>query len=198
MGIKHEITPTQEAWLIEHYADTKNEDLLRRLGWKANAGRSLRRLAVRLGLNKSKDFMRTTQANAAAHARIANQGEGNAGSKNLLIYGKAHQFKKGVTSRQRLGENERIRKMQASLCETIRKERLRINWGFDQQTKLRLISNQRQVQTRYALKKLGYIIPCRRATTVYYNGDTKRSAAIENAAAERGITIIQQPPQTEQ
>ncbi len=195
-GKKHRITREQEAWLIENYADTKNEDLLAHIGWEANAGRSLRRIAVRLGLAKSKDFMRATQAKATAHARIANQGEGNAGARNLRIYGKAHQFKKGVTSRQRLGderENERLRKMRISRNETIHKERIRINWGFEQQTKLRLISNPKQTMTRHALKKRGYIVPCRRATTVYYDSDTVRSEKVERRAAERGIIIKPKP-----
>lgn len=123
-GTKHIITTAQEAWLIEHYSDTKNADILEHLGWDANQGRSLRRIAALLGLQKSRDFMHQAQTNAMEHARIANQGEGNAGAKNLLLYGVAHRFKKGENNIQRIGaerEAARLKKSHDSRCETIRK-----------------------------------------------------------------------------
>lgn len=195
-GTKHIITPAQEAWLIEHYSDTKNADILEHLGWDANQGRSLRRIAALLGLQKSRDFMHQAQTNAMEHARIANQGEGNAGAKNLLLYGVAHRFKKGENNIQRIDaerEAARLKKSHDSRCETIRKERIRINWGFEQKTKMKFTrEGAARTSVRHALKKRGYIVPHRGARTIYYDSQTRRSLQVEARATKRGFTIDKQ------
>lgn len=196
-GRKHEITPEQRRWLIEHYADTSNAECLEHIGFEPNAGRSLRRIAVSLGLEKSREFMAKAQRNATDHATIMNRGEGNRGKENLLKYGKATRFKKGTNSLQRLGaerEAARLKKSHESRNETIRKERIRISWGFDQKTRMRLVREPRERTTlRHSLRQKGYIVPHRGATTVFYDSNTRRSSLVEERAAKRGFIIQKQP-----
>lgn len=138
-------TAEQEQWLEANFANTSNDECARHCGCSP---RTVIRKARAMGLDKSRDFMRQAQANAAEAARIMNQGEGNSGKANLLKYGKAHQFKPGITSRQRLGderENERLRKAHKKRNETISKDYLRLRWGFEPKTRLikHLPKNQR-------------------------------------------------------
>lgn len=125
-------------------------------------------------------------------AAESNRGEGNKGIANLLKYGKAYRFKKGETSRQRLGderEKERIRKSAATRRETLRKERMRVNWGLEQQTRLKIGHNRKKSVMRHTLKKRGYIIPFHGASEAYHTDDTNRSAVVECHAKEVGIEI---------
>lgn len=184
------LTPSQEAWLVANYADTYNADICKRLGLKLS---TMHRLAAELGLKKSPELMRAAQAAATEKARIMLKGEGNKGRMNLAIYGKPFRFKKGETSRQRLGderEDERMRKVHESRRQTIRMEKIRINWGLPQRTKMRLVNNPKQRWIRSYLHSKGYIIPCRRATTVYYDDATIRGEKAERTAKERGIEIL--------
>ncbi len=190
-GKKTTLNPWQQKWLAENFAETSNADCAKNLnvGW-----RTVVRIARQMGLEKSQAFMERSWRKGVETMRIMNQGEGNKGKINLLIYGKQHQFKPGITSRQRLGDErevERIKKAAASRRETVRKELIRIRWGIEQKTKLRLVSNDKQRLMRYALRKRGYIVP-RAAIDVFYNSDTRRSALVEKHAEESGIRIYQQ------
>ena len=74
--------------------------------------------------------------------------------------------------------------------DTIRRERLRIKWGLEHRTKLKL---EREPGTRsdyrHALKKRGYIIPCRGSLVAYYTDETQRSTLVERRATNHGLTI---------
>lgn len=193
-GNKIILTPEQEAWLCEHYADTHNSDCLVALGWQPNQWRTLRRVAKRLCLEKSAEFMRRCQRHTAACAAEALRGVGNGGKVNM-IKGAPYRFKPGVSCLDRLGperEAARLRKSLASRRETIRKERIRIHWGFEQQTKMRLISNKEARVLRHRLKRLGYIVPCRMSKVVYYTAATVRRPRLEARAPGCGITIKEQ------
>lgn len=190
-GIKRQITDAQRRWLTQHFACTANAECLAALGWPANAWRTLRRIAADMGLEKSREFMAGAQANAARQAAIANRGEGNEGKRNLLVYGAAHRFQKGVTSAERLGEErnrERLRKAHATRNATIRSERMRIKWGLPQRTNLKLTGSAKHRNLRHSLKKRGYIV-ARGAHDIYYNGDTRRSTLVESHAAANGFTF---------
>lgn len=193
-GVKTIVTAADELWLVEHYADTKNADILKHLGWSPCAWRTLRRAAHRLGLKKSAAFMRRCQAHTTECARIANQGEGNAGKVNLLKYGRVHQFRKGENNTMRNGEdNERRRlaKMRETRNATIRRERVRINWGLEQRTRLKLVREPRErTLLRHNFKARGYDVPCRGTMTIGYDGQTRRSAVMERHARELGLEII--------
>lgn len=188
-GKKTELTDEQRRWLMEHFADTKNEDCARRCGCSL---RTVVRLARGMGLAKSREFMVAAQRHAADEARIMNKGEGNRGKENLLRYGHQYQFRKGESNVQRLGEEkdrERIRKTRETRNKTIASERMRIKWGFEQKTRLRLVRQPKQwISYRYTMKRRGYIAS-RGSREIYYNETTNRSAAVENNATKAGLII---------
>lgn len=184
------LTPEQQDWLREHFATTLNKEIAAHLGVSL---RTTVRLARELGLEKDPAWFHGVVMERCAMMAEANRGEGNAGKANLLKYGKAHYFKPGVSSRERLGderERERIEKSAAARRETVRKELQRIRWGFDQQTRLKLTRNDSRTAMRYTLKRRGYIIPHRGANVAFFNSSTDRSSVVEAHARERGITII--------
>ena len=182
-------TDEQRDWLIEHFSTTLNKDCADYLGVSM---RTMIRFARELGLEKDPAWLHGIYMERVRIAARANKGEGNKGVANLLKYGEPYRFKKGETSRQRLGnerEKERIRKAVTSLRETRRKERMRVNWGLEQQTKLRVVRNKKKTVMRHALKKRGYIIPFRGASVVYYTDNTDRSIIVEQHAKDVGIEI---------
>lgn len=180
----------QQAWLCANFATTLNKDVAAHLGVSL---RTAIRLARSLGLEKDPAWLHGVFMERQAMMAASNRGDGNAGKANLLKYGAAHRFKPGITSRERLGderERRRIEKSAATRRETLRKERMRLNWGLEQQTKLKIGHNRKRAATRHALKKRGYIIPARGANVAYYNSETNRSDAVERHARERGIAVM--------
>ena len=190
-GKKTELTDEQRRWLMEHFADTKNEDCARRCGCSL---RTIVRLARSMGLAKSREFMVAARRKGQEMAAIMNRGEGNRGKVNLLRYGARYQFRKGESNVQRLGEakeRERIRKSREARNKTIASERVRIKWGFEQKTKLRLVRQPKQwISYRNTMKRRGYIAS-RGSREIYYNEKTDRSAAVENNATKAGLIILQ-------
>ncbi len=92
----------------------------------------------------------------------------------------------------RLGKKrnaERIAKSAASRRETVKKERMRIRWGFEQQTKLKLVHNRERALYRFALKKRGYIVE-RGGREAIVTENTTRSEIVEQRAAKHGIRIV--------
>ena len=184
------LTPEQQDWLRANFATTLNKDIAAHLGVSL---RTAVRLARSLGLEKDPAWLHGVFMERQAMMVASNRGDGNAGKANLLKYGAAHRFKPGITSRERLGderERRRIEKSAATRRETLRKERMRLNWGLEQQTKLKIGHNRKRTATRHAIKKRGYIIPSRGANVAYYNSETNRSDAVERHARERGIEIL--------
>lgn len=182
-------TDEQRDWFVAHFSTTLNKDCAEHLGVSM---RTMIRFARELGLEKDTAWLHDVFMERCAMAQQANKGEGNKGVVNLLEYGKAYRFKKGETSRQRLGderEKERIRKSAATRRETLRKERMRVNWGLEQQTRLKIGHNRKKSVMRHTLKKRGYIIPFRGASVAYHTDDTNRSAVVECHAKEVGIEI---------
>lgn len=182
-------TDEQRDWLIEHFPTTLNKDCA---GYLGVSMRTMIRFARELGLEKDPAWLHGVFMERCSMMAEANRGEGNHGTANLLKYGKAYRFKKGVSPRQRLGderEKERIAKSVASLRETRRKERMRVNWGLEQQTKLKIGHNKKKTVMRHSLKKRGYIIPFRGASVAYYTDNTDRSHIVEQHAKEIGIEI---------
>lgn len=57
------MTAEQKQWLCEHYADTKNDDILAYLGVSMTA---MQRIKRSLGLHKSAEYMRKAQQHAVA------------------------------------------------------------------------------------------------------------------------------------
>lgn len=64
-GVKIVLSEKQEKWLIKHFKHTKNKEIAERLGI---AEVSLHRIARRMGLTKSKQFVAKCQAERVAKA----------------------------------------------------------------------------------------------------------------------------------
>ena len=140
---KHIWSPQELKYLTVNFHNTENEDLADHLGISV---RSVCRQASKLGLRKSKSFMRRTQLECSRAAQYFGRKTGRFEAMkgvytSNLQAGRVTRFQEGVNNRERNGaQNEaaRIRKAAVSRSETIRKERWRIAHGFPQLTKLRL------------------------------------------------------------
>lgn len=184
------LSPKAEKWLIRHFKHTKNDVIMAKLGLSHS---TLHRLARELGLTKSRQFIKKTQQECTAAAIESHQRNGTYPPKGYRIpRSDEFCFKPGITPEMRLGKKrnqERIAKAAASRRETVRKERARIVWGFDQKTKLKLVHNRKRAIYRHALKKRGYIVE-RGGREAVVAETTIRSEIVEHRAAQHGITII--------
>lgn len=72
--------------------------------------------------------------------------------------------------------------------ELVNKERMRVNWGADQKTNLKVVCNKQRHSLKYRLKRIGYktgLIP----NLFHYDENTKRNLEYEKAAKTLGLTI---------
>lgn len=184
------LTPRLERWLIQHFKHTKNDVIMAKFGLSHS---TLHRFARELGLTKTRQFMKKTQQECTAAAKESHRRNGTYPPKGYRIpKSEDNCFKPGVTPEMRLGKKrnkERIAKAAATLRETIRMERARITWGFDQKTKLKLVHNRDRAIYRHALKKRGYLVE-RGGREAIVTESTIRSEIVEQRAAKHGIKII--------
>lgn len=82
-------------------------------------------------------------------------------------------------------------KMSVTKKEIFRKEKMRIKWGLPQKTKLHVSFNNNPIvmQTRYRLRKRGYIIE-RGGMVAYYTHATQRHDRMEARARKRGFIFL--------
>ena len=189
MSIK-DLTQEQLEWLKENFGSTKNQELANELG---TSPRSITRMARELGLWKTKEFISAMQRRASEHgARVNRANGGNAGTKNLLVYGKAYRFKAGESNRDRMSEEafkEMNRRIGESRKETFRKEKRRVLFGLEQKTGLRVVQCQKEkISLRNNLRKHGYEI-ARASNEAIVSDNTRRSAIMETRAIQMGITF---------
>ena len=175
------LTDKQEAWLSKHFKHTKNEDIAKQLNISY---RTVTRLARRRGLEKSKQFLKKCQREAADKANISNRINGTYPPKGYRIpNSEKFYFKKGERSVDRIGEKreaERVAKSAESRRKTLKLEKARALFGLPQQTKLQVVKHPRQqIQMHYRLKQLGYIIE-RGGCIAYYDENTQRHLGIES------------------
>ena len=189
MSIK-DLPLEQLEWLKENFGSTKNQELANELG---TSPRSITRMARELGLWKTKEFISAMQRNASEHgARVNRANGGNAGTKNLLVYGKAYRFKAGESNRDRMSEEafkEMHRRIGESRKETFRKEKRRVLFGLEQKTGLRVVQCPKEkISLRNNLRKHGYEI-ARASNEAIVSDNTRRSAIMETRAIQMGITF---------
>lgn len=189
MSIK-DLTPEQLEWLKENFGSTKNQELADELG---TSPRSVIRMARELGLWKTKEFISAMQRNASEHgARVNRANGGNAGTKNLLVYGKAYRFKAGESNRDRMSEEafkEMHRRIGESRKETFRKEKRRVLFGLEQKTGLRVVQAPKEkICLRNGLRKKGYEI-ARASNEAFITAATHRSEVMERRAISMGISF---------
>lgn len=124
------LTPQQERWLVRHFKHTKNDEIQSRLGISQ---KTLHRFARKLGLTKSKQFMKKCQDAAITAANKANRQNGWPPKGYVIPRSEEFRFKEGVSNVKRLGakrEAERIAKSAESMRKTMKMERIRINFGL--------------------------------------------------------------------
>ena len=183
-----DLTQEQREWFVANFDHTKNQELADHLG---TSPWSVTRMARELGLWKAKEFVAAMQRNASEHGARANRLRGgNAGAVNLLKYGKATRFKPGTSQKDRMSDEafaEMHRRIGESRKETFRKERVRVNWGFEQKTNLRVIRcPPEKVYVRNKLRKRGYEI-ARASNEATVTNETRRSIRMEARAEKMGI-----------
>lgn len=189
MSIK-DLTAEQLEWLKENFCHTKNQELADELG---TSPRSVIRMARTLGLWKTSKFVAAMQQNAADHAARANRANGgNAGAKNLLLYGKAYQFKKGERQKDKMSAeafdamHRRIGEQRKNIFKA---EKRRVLFGLRQKTKLRVVQVSRKKKSlRYNLRKKGYEI-ARASNEAFITAATHRSEVMERRARSMGISF---------
>ena len=171
------LTPRQESWLVKHFPNTKNDEIMAKLGLSHS---TLHRMARQLGLKKTRQFISKCQAATTAAAKASHLRNGTYPPKGYIIpRSEEFRFKPGHTEKPST-KRKRLAKGAETLRQTIREERARVNFGFEQRTKLRLIRQPRRVIClRHNLKKRGYIVK-RGSMVVYYDQNTARSERIES------------------
>lgn len=174
------LTDEQKEWLAKHFKHTKNAEIAERLGCSV---RSVTRIARKMGLKKSRQFVTKCQLNAAAEANRVNRELGLYPPKGYQIPNSDKgRFRKGETCIDRLGakrEAARIAKSAASRRETYRLEKARALFGLPRQTKLLVVRKPRkQVYYRSMLRSKGYIV-ARGSNDVYYDNKTPRVPELE-------------------
>lgn len=181
-----DLTAEQLEWLKENFGNTTNQALAEKLG---TSHRSITRMARELGLWKTKAFISAMQRKASEHAARANRANGgNAGTKNLLLYGKAYRFKAGESNKDRMSEaafKAMHRRIGESRKETFRKEKRRVLFGLEQQTGLRVVQCSK---AKICLRSHGYEI-ARASNEAIVTDNTRRSAIMEARARQMGITF---------
>lgn len=183
-----DLTQEQREWFVANFDHTKNQELADRLGTSI---RTVTRMARELGLWKTKEFVAAMQRNASEHgARATRLMGGNVGAANLIKYGKATRFKPGTRQKDRMSAEAyeaMLVKRGAARKELFRKERLRVNWGFEQKTNLRVVQCPREkVLLRLNLRRHGYEI-ARASNEATVTNETRRSIKMEARAERMGI-----------
>lgn len=185
-----DLTQDQREWFVANFGTMKNQELADRL---VTSPRSVIRMARELGLWKTKEFVAAMQRNASEHGARANRlMGGNAGAVNLLKYGKGYRFKPGTSQKDRMSAEafaEMHRRIGESRKAIFRKERVRVNWGFEQKTKLRVVRCPRaKIDIRHGLRKRGYEI-ARASNEAMVTDETRRSIRMEARAEKMGINF---------
>lgn len=184
----YDLTQEQLVWFKTNFRHTKNQELADAL---STSLRSVTRIARELGLWKTKEFVAAMQRNASeCGARVNRAMGGNAGTKNLLIYGKPYRFKPGCSPKDRMSTeafNDMHRRIGERHKETFKKECRRVVFGLEQRTHLRVVRCPKEkVSLRTSLRKHGYEIPYASNEAMITN-TTRRSPRMEMRAEKMGI-----------
>lgn len=195
------LTDKQTQWLIRHFKHTKNDIIIARLNISMSY---LHRLARALGLKKTKQFMRKTQANAVVHAQAAIAAEDEEAKERRRQQANQNRnpdrcFKPGEYSLAKKTPEERKKinaKRAASWMQTRQADETRLNWGLPQQTNFHFArdpdpdKNQRLCKLRcYLRNHRGYDIPGKAGMVIFITAETKRSPKMELRAQKLGMII---------
>lgn len=186
------LTDKQKSWIIKHFKNTKNDVILEKFNITHSA---LHRFARENGLKKTKQFQRKCQLNASAMANVVNRRNNWPPKGYKIPKSEEYRFKTGESLVKKLGKKknqERIIKSAASRRNTVRAEKRRVLFGFDQKTKLKVVAAPPGKNAfRYVLKKRGYLVE-RGSPIVYFDDRTNRSTATEQTANSKYSFTIKQ------
>ena len=187
-----DLTPEQRQWLIENFPNTKNAEVAAYLNTSL---RGAVRMARELGLWKTQEFiLSTNRTNVEKAAKLNRLRGGNAGAKNLQIYGAAYRFKAGVYSPADKSKDELAdiySRIATTRREIFKREQMRVRWGLPQKTKMRVTRCTLQKRNlRSKLRRRGYMIE-RASNEAYITEETNRSELMEMRAEKLGIRFYQ-------
>lgn len=187
-----QLTEKELRWFIKHYQHTRNDEIQVKLNITYS---SLHRIARQYGLKKSRQFMKAKQEEATRKAKESHELNGTYPPKGYKIpRGEEFRLKKGIGMRDRMTRKQ-LREMRekrtASRNETIAKEKRRILYGFEQQTKMRLVQEPKSKTTlRHNMKRRGYEVE-RGGNILRITAETQRSEICEKHAIELGFSIVE-------
>ena len=200
----HRLTEREEQWIVRHYHNTRNGDIIAKFGIGDN---QLRSVALKYGLKKTDRFMRRMHREAAEACTRAFREHGEseraaerarqqwAERKRTGDYGGVG-FQKGESNKTRLSPRRykaMLQKREQTRNETIRRDRLRIHWGLEPKTKLvKQWSNKRdwrKYHYRHNFRQAGYAVDSD-SRDVYYFTDTVRHPVLESNAQKYGFRIL--------
>lgn len=174
------LTPEQEAWLVKHFRNTKNDILMEKLGLKYS---TFHRIVRSLGLKKTKRFMKKCQLATSEAAKASHLANGTYPPKGYRIpRSDEFQYKPGEKPWDRCGRRKwnRGRKKGAETWKhSFLVDRVRRQNGLPQITKLRTgVTPIRKIQDRSYLKKRGYILD-EVNVVAYWTPETRRAKRLE-------------------
>ena len=203
-GTYHELTEKEEQWIVRHYHNTRNGDILAKFGIGESQLHKVRR---KYGLKKSDRFMRKTRREAVAQSVTAFREHGEseraaerareqwAERKRKGDYGNVG-FKKGESNKDRMSPRrykQMVEKARQKRNETIRRDRVRIHFGMEPKSKLvkHWDANRdwRKIHYRYQFREFGYDVEPG-SNDIYYFADTERHPIMERNAQRHGIRIL--------
>jgi hypothetical protein len=179
------LTEKQEKWIIKNFKNTKNDEIMLKLGISHSA---LHRFAREQGLKKTKQFQKKCQLEASKKGRETNRRNNWPPKGYIIPKSEEYRFQPGVTPLQRLGSKKNKKRITDSALtrnQTIKAEKRRVMFGLMQKTKLKVVKSPRgKTAYRYTLKLRGYIVS-RDCKTIFFNEYTNRNTTIEQRAYEK-------------
>ena len=204
-GVKtYYLTPEIEAHFVRLYPTTMNRDMMRLFGLSFA---TMQRFKRQLGLQKKMRTIRHKQAQLAK--RICEENgyyeslRCHAPSEACIeatrqMWANGYHPLKGMRHKSNHKYHRLMKKRSEARKELMRKERLRVNWGMEQQTNLHIPYDpygKKRCAFKNCCKQVGYIPgkahdPNER-WIIYYNENTKRGKTREEHGAALGFKFIE-------
>ena len=187
------LTPEQEAYLVKHYKNTKNDILMEKLGLKFS---TFHRFVRQLGLKKTKQFMKKCQKATSDAAKASHIANGTYPPKGYRIpRSEEFQYKPGDKPWAKCGRrkwNKGRKKAAETWKHTFLVDRVRHHIGFPQLTSLKVSKQPHQkILDRCYLKSRGYILD-ETNVVAYWTPETRRATRLE-AAPRRFYKFAEYP-----
>lgn len=178
--MKITLTPEQQAWLVKHFPNTKNDVLMERLGLKFS---TFHRIVRKLGLKKTTRFMHKCQKEMTDKAKASHLANGTYPPKGYRIpRSEEHRFKPGESIKSRIGTrrwNKARKKAAEKWRQSWDEDHARATFGLPQRTALRVKRQPRQkILDRAYLKGRGYILD-EVNVVAYWTPETRRATKLE-------------------